>query len=55
VHCASPQAVASSNQRKMGSTLPFRDGLKSKTNGGKAMTEKKNRERVIAEIGDTKH
>jgi hypothetical protein len=37
----------------MGPRLPFRDGLKSKSNGGKAMTEKRNRESVISEIGDT--
>ena len=44
-------ALACRNQRKVGSDGGFRDALKSNTPmGNKAMTDKKDRQRVIAEI-----
>jgi hypothetical protein len=43
--------LASTNQWKLVSESGFRDALKShKAVGGKAMTDKKDRERVVAEI-----
>ena len=42
--------LASSKQQKLGSECGFSDALESTKRGGEAMTEKKDRERVVAEI-----